>query len=115
MGWEQTVLAVAAVIGVVLTAVKIYWEIRKDRRTTRKMLDHIKILRANVEENRKEIERLRIAYESKLTSSSQVALEKRRQELKEAELQTKKEQQEWKKLVQIAKGIGWFLERTKEE
>jgi len=115
MAWEQIVLAAAAVVTVALAAVKMYWEMRKDRRTTKQMLDHIATLRTNVEGNHKEIEKLRAAYEGRLTLASESALKQRQLALKEAELQMKKEQQEWKKLVQIARGIGWYLERTKEE
>lgn len=115
MGWEESVLALVAVAGVALTAIKTFWEMRKDRQTARQMLDVIEGLRKSTERNEKEIETLRIAFENKLTTKSQEDLKKRQLELKAIESQRKNEKDEWRKLVQIAKGIGWFLKRSEED
>jgi len=112
---QETVLCVAAVIGVTITAIKTYWDIRKDRKTTRRILDHIKSVRKSVKRNEKAIEKLRIAVDGGLTTSSVQAIEERKIALKEAELARKKEQDEWNKVVAAAKGIGWFLDRMKED
>jgi len=115
MAWEQTALAVAAIVTAVLTAIKLYCEIRKDRRTTVQMLDHVKSLRRMVEQNQKDLNLLQDAFDKGLTTQSQSAIKERQQALKEGEAQRKKEEFEWKKLTQIAKAIGWILDRPEDE
>jgi len=93
-----------------------------ERDTTIQMLDHIKALRLNMETNQKAInelekslKKLEECVEHRISPRAANEIEKKRQALKEAELVRKKEQDEWKKLVAVAKGIGWVLNRIKEE
>ena len=42
-------------------------------------------------------------------------LAQRRTELERQKLDMQKEREQWKKLVAVAKGIGWVLDRMKED
>lgn len=115
MAWESSVLAIVAIAGVVLTAIKTFWDIRKDRDTTREMLTNIQSMRRAIDSIRKEIKKLQEASDNRLTSTSKDALEQRRQALREQELQMEKEKQNWLRLVDVARGIKWYINKSDEE
>jgi len=122
LGTEELILCAAAVVGVVLAALKLWWEIRKDRITTRQILDHISSLRESMKQNAMAVKKLEAicdtlqkAADAKLTTSSVKAIEERKLALKEAELARKREKDEWGKVVAVAKGIGWILDKMGEE
>jgi len=86
-----------------------------ERATTKQMLDHLNALRRNIEANRKAIKKLEKSIDNQITPKVATAIDERKTALKEEELRLKKEKQEWKKLTDIAKGIGWAIKRMKEE
>ena len=90
-------------------------ESEKERDTTRQMLDHITAMRKNIEDNSAAIAHLEKAAEHSLTPSSEAAIRERQLALEEAEHARKKERDEWDKLVAVARGIGWVLDKMGEE
>jgi hypothetical protein len=108
VGWEESLTALVALATAVLTAIKMFWEIRKDRRTTLQLLDVIKNLRANSQSNREELGTLKEAFGNNLTISSQEALTRRQNELRV------KDEEDWNRLVDTAKGIGWFPDKARK-
>ena len=119
---HELIICSAAVVGAAIAVIKLWWEIRKDRKTTRQILDHISSLRKSMAKNAVAIKKLEStcdtlqkAADGKLTTSSLSAIEERKLALREAELARKKERDEWNKVVAVAKGIGWVLDRMGEE
>ena len=131
-----SILAICSIAGFVLSYIKFGREEKrisknmaeekkkgeKERETTRQMLDHIDALRKTIDKNQKSmdaIERkisvLEKAVDGKLTTSSVKAIDDYQKAVEERKLAIEQEKFEWSKLVDIAKGIGWFLDRIKED
>jgi hypothetical protein len=118
----NSVLASCAIGSLILSYLGFKREIEKEqregeneRKTTRQMLNHLEVLRSSVEANRKSIHDLEKSVEGKVAPSAVRSIEQRKAELKDEELRLKKERQEWKKLTDVAKGIGWAWKVLKED
>ena len=140
MDWlvvSAIVTSVAALGGLVIAAVTIWVQHKKDkaemdsklekektdgeadRATTKEILDHASALRSMIEEKEKKIQALekRVDSLSKAIPQAQTAdiLAQKRAEIERERLAMAKERDQWNKLVAVAKGIGWFLDRMKED
>jgi len=90
-----------------------------DRATTKEILDHASALRSLIEEKEKKIQALekRVDSLSKAIPQAQTAdiLAQKRAEMERERLAMAKERDQWNRLVAVAKGIGWILDRVKED
>ncbi|UCD06951.1 MAG: hypothetical protein JSW41_03900 [Candidatus Aenigmatarchaeota archaeon] len=105
-------IAIGTIIGVIALAIaviKLYLE-RETSKQLRKLVESLsKVVYSyhnEVGQLRREIQTLR--SETKDTKSA----EERRIELERQKLAQRERQTEWQKIRDIAKGIGWILDRT---
>ena len=140
MDWlavSAIVTAVTALGGLVIAVVTLWTQRKKDkaemdsklekektdgeadRATTKEILDHASALRNMIEEKGKRIQALekRVDSISKAIPQAQTAdiLAQKRAEMEREKLAMAKEREQWNKLVAVAKGIGWVLDRMKED
>lgn len=131
------ITSVAAVGGLILAVVKLWYQRGKDkaetdskiekerkdgeanRATTKEILDHAAALRSMIDEKEKKIQALekRIDALSKAVPEARTAdiLAQKRAEMERERLAMEKEREQWKRLVAVAKGIGWVFDRMKED
>jgi len=126
----------AAIGGLVVAVIKL-WLVRKDkadlasrlekeekeseatRKATKEILDHTVGLRKLLDEKETRIRQLEKQIDElyKVVPEARTSdiLAQRRTELERQKLDMQKEREQWKKLIAVAKGIGWVLDRMKED
>ena len=129
--------SVAALGGLLIAIFKLWTQHKKDkadmdsklekekadgeanRATTKEILDHASALRSMIDEKEKKIQALEKRFDalSKAIPQAQTAeiLAQKRAEMERERLAMAKERDQWNKLVAVAKGIGWVLDRMKED
>jgi len=128
MDWivfSAVVSSIGVIGGLVVAVVKLWLQVKKEkkdakanREAAKEILDQAVALRKALDDKETKIQQLekRIDELYKVVPEARTAdiLVQKRTELAQRKLDMQNEREQWNRLVAVAKGIGWILDRMKE-
>ena len=128
MDWivfSAVVSSIGVIGGLVVAVVKLWLQVKKEkkdakanREAAKEILDQAVALRKALDDKETKIQQLekRIDELYKVVPEARTAdiLVQKRTELAQRKLDMQNEREQWNRLVAVAKGIGWILDRVRE-